>query len=89
MEQVLYFRNVGKLATRPIVLNPARIELSNLVCINEILQYILHVPSKNPVGLSRARTCIYFEINIDFPPILKVKLVNPFMHNVVKWPNIL
>ena len=34
------------------------------------------VLSKNPVALSQASTCIYFEINIDFQPILKVKLVD-------------
>ena len=38
------------------------------------------VLSKNPVVLSEAHTCSYFKINIDFQPILKVKLVDQLGH---------
>ena len=40
------------------------------------------VSCKNPVGLSQAGTCNYFEINIDFQSVLKVKLLNQLVINI-------
>ena len=83
IEQIVYFRNERKLAIRPIVLSPVwRTFKPGLYKGDTTVTFV--VLSKNPVVLSEARTCSYFKINIDFQPILKVKLVDQLGHQYSK-----
>ena len=41
------------------------------------------VPSKNEVALSQARTQSYFEINIDFQQVFKIKRLTNWITNIL------